>query len=145
MKSFAWSAVTYSSKREKKRSPSLVIAHRRRVQSRWPESSRAGRVPRGNHAARARPGRISWFDRYRLLWRPSLAAFLSELVAELFLLGFVSFGGYSVGFLIAQFRFFQQPRQLEIEYSTSYVSSRYCWISAGVNAGASIPTSSGGS
>jgi len=52
MKCFAWSAVTYSSNREKKRSPSSVIAPSRHVQSRWPDSSTEGRVPRGNHAAR---------------------------------------------------------------------------------------------
>jgi hypothetical protein len=47
-------------------------------------------VPRGNHAAR--PGQISWFDRYGLLRRPSPFAFF-EFVAELLLLVFVSFGG----------------------------------------------------
>jgi len=58
------------------------------------------------HAAQI--ARISWFDRYRLLWHPSPAAFF-EFLAERFLILSIRFGGCATWFLIAQSRFFEQP------------------------------------
>ena len=142
MKCFAWSAVTRSVNREKTRSPSSVIAPNRHVQSRCPQRSTGGACHAETTSHRARLGRISRSDRYKLLWRPFPLAFF-ESVVERSLVGLFGFSSCATRFSIAQSRFCEQPPATRIGALDAVVSSRNSWTSAGVDVGASVPTSSG--
>jgi len=142
MKCFACSAVTYSSNREKKRSPSSVIAPSRHVQSRCPDSSTEGRVPRGNHAARGSnctnslvwsiqttvasiSRRFFFAHRETPLSRPHQLRQLNGVVSDsltLFLLATAGYSGVS-----PQRRTFRRETAERAPASTPARQFRLCW------------------